>query len=1082
MNNIYLFVSQLVISQLEKKNKHIYLILCLVFCSLFGNTPKVSAQSTQIQITPDSTLPSNSVVSPDTSGNLIEITGGTTAGNNLFHSFQQFSVLDGQIAFFDNLSNIGNIFSRVTGGSVSSIEGIIRANGTANLFFINPKGIIFGPNATLEIGGSFLGSTADSIKFSDGSFYSAIDPQAPPLLTINIPVGLQYGSEPGNIIVEGTGNSTSFTDPSNNNYSLVKDSRPSGLQVGEGKNLALIGGNVGLDGGNLTAAQGHVELSSVKEGLVELDTSNEIWTFDYQGVAGFQDIALVNAASVEVSGNSSGTVNVRGQNISLTDASAILANTSGNGTGGSITLNGADSVTITGVSQNQIPFVSYVSTDTTAGSTGAGADLTIDTNYLLVAGGAQVASAVFGSGKGGNLSVNAGRIELISGSRLAGPSGLFAPIVPGATGDGGNINLETDSLLVAQGAQAFTLSLSSGKAGDFKIKAQQEIELNGTSPNGSPSGLFSNTFGSGDGGNLTIDTGNLVVADGADIGSTVNGLGTGGNIKINANTIELTGLDSLEDPSQISASIDNSQAAGVAGDITIETNSLIMTNGTKINSSVFGSGDGGNITIKASEIDLTGFSTGQGSPTAIFASVFPGATGNSGNVTIATDNLQVSNGAQIAVSTGGSGSGGNLTITASDSVDLIGNAIQVGGGSSGLFSSAVLGDGNGGNIDLTTDQLTVKDGATISASNFLSSNPGAPAGTGKAGNININAPNIELNGVDADTPASITASTFAGGGGNISLNSNTITAKNGAQVTAETSGEGAGGAIEIIADNLSLSGGATFSSSTSAAGDAGTISITSNLLDISSQGTISTSSTGEGQAGNINLNSDNRIQTNQGFITATSEQTGGGDINIFTDSLLLDNNSLISTSVLDSNGGGGNININSSNLILARNNSDIRANAVFGPGGNINITTELIFTDLTSDIDASSQFGLDGVVEINSPESEKDLGTGILPENITDPSGLITASCPSSGENVFAVTGNGGIPNSPYQTHSLSSNWYDLRPVNQETAKVIKAKVASSTKPIKEATATIINSEGELELVALTPVSTHNWVKSSCRG
>ena len=841
-------------------------------------------------------------------------------------------------------------------------------------------------------------------------------------------------------------------------------------------------------GGNLTAAEGHIELGSVKQGLVGLDAGSEIWTFDYQGVVGFQDIALVNAASVEVSGNSSGTVNVRGQNISLTDASAIFSNTSGNGTGGSITLNGADSVKITGVSQNQILFVSYVSTDTIAGSTGPGADLTIDTNYLLVAGGAQVASAVFGSGKGGNLSVNAdaGRVELISGSRVAGSSGLFAPVVPGANGDGGNINVEAGSLLLAGGAQAFTLSLSGGKAGDFNIKAQ-DIELNGTSPNGTPSGLFGNTFANGDGGNITIDTDTLKVADGAEIASIVGGLGTAGNINIKANSMELSGLDSLERPSQISASVQRG-STGIGGDITIEANNLKLSNGTQISSSILGAGEGGNVAVTASEINLTGYSSVANRSTGLFATVIPGATGNSGNLAIATDNLQVSDGAQIAVSTGGSGSAGNLTVTASNSVELSGNAIiQAGGGSSGLFSSAVFGDGNGGNINLTTEQLTIKDGATISASNFLSgSNADIPAGTGKAGNININAPTIELDGVDADTPASITASTFAGGGGNISLNSNTITAQNGAQVTAETLGEGTGGAIEIVANNLSIGSGATFSSSTIAAGDAGTISVNSNLLDISTEGKITTSSTGTGQAGNINLNS-SRIQANGGFITATSEQTGGGDINIFSDEILLQNNSLISTSVLDSNGGGGNIFIDNSNFILALNNSDIRANAVFGPGGNIDITTELIFTDLTSDIDASSQFGLDGVVEIKSPESEKDLGTGILPEDITDPSGLITATCPSSGENIFAVTGNGGIPNSPYQSHSLSSNWHDLRLVTEqttkaETTKVSTAKVVPSRKPIKEATATIINSDGELELVALSPLSTHNWIKSSCRG
>ncbi|MDJ0691016.1 MAG: filamentous hemagglutinin N-terminal domain-containing protein [Xenococcaceae cyanobacterium MO_188.B32] len=1063
MENIITFL--LLHSKTETKD--LWFTLGLILCSFLGNTVQASAQ-----ITPDTTLPTNSIATPNANGDLITITGGTNVGNNLFHSFQEFSVLSGQTAFFDNGATIENIFSRVTGSSVSNIEGIIKANGMANLFLINPNGIIFGENATLNIGGSFIASTAESIQFSDGSFYSAVEPQAPPLLEINIPLGLQYGAEPGNIIVRGVGNNTGFSDPGANDYSLIKDFRPSGLQVRDGKSLALLGGNIALDGGNLTAAEGHIELGAVAGGLVKFNNNTEIWTFDYQSINSFQDIDLVNAASVEVSGNSSGTVNVQGQNISLADASAILANTSGDGTAGSITLNGAESVNITGVSQNNIPFVSVVSTDTTTGSTGAGADLSIDTSYLLVAGGAQVNSAVFGSGEGGTLNVKAERVELISGSRLAGSSGLFAPIVPGATGNGGNINVKADSLLVAGGAQAFTLSVSSGKAGDFNIKAQ-EIELNGTSPNGTPSGLFSNTFANGDGGNLIIDTDTLKVADGADIGSTVGGLGTAGNIDIKANTIELTGLSSLEDPSRISTSVEQG-ATGLSGDITIETNSLTLSDGTQIGSNVFGSGNAGNVTITAQDINLTGLSPIIGQPSGLFAIVSPNATGNSGNLTITTDNLRVSEGAQIAVSTGGSGAAGNLTVTAFESVELTGNAIESGGGSSGLFSSAVFGDGNGGNIDLTTDRLTIKDGATISASNFLSGNADVPPGTGKAGNIEINANTIELNGIDADTPSSITAATFAGGGGNIIINSETITAKNSSQITAETLGEGAGGSITMTATDVNIQSNAVVSSSTSGAGDAGTISVASESLNINNQGKITTSSIGEGQAGDINLASD-RLETNRGLITATSEQTGGGDINIATESITLRNNSLISTSVLDSNGGGGNITIDNSNLILARNNSDIRANAVFGPGGNINITTELIFTDLTSDIDASSQFGVDGVVEIKSPESDKELNTAILPENIEDPTGLITASCPISNENTFAVTGNGGIPNSPYQTQSLSTVWHDLRPVNEE-----KAKVASVPAPVKEAVATIINADGELELVALTPLSTHRWVKSSC--
>lgn len=980
---------------------------------------------TRAQIVPDGTLPVNSIVTPG--GNTTLITGGTVAGTNLFHSFEQFSIPTGSTAFFDNDSAIQNIVSRVTGGAVSNIDGALRANGTANLFLLNPNGIIFGRNATLSIGGSILASTANSVSFADGTQFSATAPQATPLLTVSVPIGLQFGGTAGPIRVHGSGNNLSV-DP--NTLAFIEVENPVGLQVQLDKTLALVGGDVTLDEGNLIAKQGRIEVGSVAgPGLVSLTPTDKGWTLGYENVPTYGDIQLSRRASVNASGSGGGDIQVQGRHVTLEDGSAIFALTLGSKPGGTVSVNASDSVEVIGTSADGL-FPSALFTDTQGA--GAGGDLTITTKQLSVRDGAEVTADTLGTGDAGSLTVNAfDSIKLIgisADSHFA--SGLFT-VTKGA-GAGGELTINTRQLLVKDGAYVSTSTYGTGKAGTLAVNALDSVELSGTTLQGRPSALFTNTQGAGAAGDLTITTNQLLVQNGARITASTSGAGDAGSLSVNASdSVELSGTaaDGLY-PSGLFAEVEQG-ATGNGRNLTIETGQLLVQNGAVVSAATSGTGAGGTLEVKASEaVELIGESAYK-FPSGLFTSVQKGATGAGGNLTLETRRLIVQDGARITASTWGEGVAGTLIVKASESVKLSGTSED--GQRPSLLTAQTTNTGDAGNLRIETEQLTVRDGAKVSVST---------SGSGQAGSLNVNAANtVKLDGQDSGLFA---RAINGGNAGSLTIATRQLTVQNGAEATV-SSPLGQAGNLTVMADSILLNRG--------------------NLTAV----------TGKGQA------------------------EGGANITLqLRDLLQMRNESRISADAL-ATANGGNINITTDFLIAqpptGPSGSDIRANAIKGNGGRVNITSSGIFgieyrpsDTALNDITASSEFGSAGVVTLNTPDVDPSQGLVFLPAELVDASGLIASGCGAPSRQLrseFIVTGRGGLPSSPSETLSSDTVWSDLRPLTklahtQPSSESATQPVNPTTVvPLVEAQGWVINNKGEVVLTATAPtVTPHNpWQK-----
>ncbi|MBD1869426.1 filamentous hemagglutinin N-terminal domain-containing protein, partial [Cyanobacteria bacterium FACHB-471] len=938
---------------------------------------------------------SSRVVSPDPQEASDRIEGGAQRGDNLFHSFQEFHVEQGRSVYFAD-PGVDNILARVTGGVESQILGVLGVVGDANLFLLNPTGIIFGENARLDVRGSFTATTADTMQFGEQGFFSATDPAAPPLLTVQPTAFLFNQLNPAPIA------NNSRTPSAINPFGIPEF----GLRVPAGEGLTLLGGNVSMDGGGLVALGGRVEVGGLSEpGTVTLNADGSL---GFPSGVVRSDVSLSNQSRINVVGD-----------------------------GGSITVNAGaleilDSILAAGIGRNS---------DFVGAQAG---DITLDASTIQLRGrNTSITNSVFvgGTGNAGDVIINAGDRAAFDGSFVFSNVGRSDSNTV-AVGDGGNIQITTPSLSLTNGAQLQAITYGQGNAGDVIINAPDRVSLNNSSIF-SRVGGSANTTGVGNGGDIRITTSSLSLTDGG-LNVDVSGRGNGGDIHITTDSVSLSNTASLD--ASISGqgtagnviiqardrvAIDSSAifnivvgdsvngfGVGNGGDIRITTGSLFLTNGAQLQTLTLAQGNAGNVIINARDhVSLAGVNPVNQFSSGIYSGVGADnspavAVGSGGDIRITTGSLSLTNGAVLSASTRGRGDAGSVIINARDRVSLDGSNPTIPRISSAILNTvgsdnSAAAVGNGGDIRITTGSLFLTNGGQLAATVF---------GRGNAGNVIIHARDrVFLAGANATSPEVRSAflsnvnELGVGDGGDIRVTAGSLSLNDRAQVNTSTIGQGDAGNIILRAPTGSLvvTGGSQISAITNGQGDAGNVVINvrdrvslsgvnpndpeSSSAIFSSVGTTNSSRIGRGNGGNIRITAGSLFLTGGTQLVANTNGQGdagsvivhvrdrvsfdggnsegipsgissnvsisaenrvavgdGGDIRITAGSLSLTNGALLNSST-NGQGNAGNITINARGSVFVEGGGEF-ASAIIssteagaqGRGGNISIRADSV--------------------------------------------------------------------------------------------------------------------------------------------
>jgi filamentous hemagglutinin family protein len=1060
----------------------------------------VAAPAALAQIVPDNTLPTNSVVTPGCT--VCAIDGGTIRGANLFHSFTGFSIPQGGAANFNNPASTQNILTRVTGSLGSNIDGAISTQGAANLFLMNPNGITFGPNSSLNIGGSFVVTTANAIQFGNQGAFSASDPSALPLLTIN-PSALVFNqSSPGAIQSQGS------------------------LVVPDGRSLLLVGGPVTLSQSILVAEGGRIELGGLgAPGIVGVGAEGNTLKLNFPDGVPRADVALAGRSILFGRASGGGDIVISANNLNV-DGSFFLAGISA-GLGqvgsraGDIILDASGDITL---SQNST--IGNFISDNSIGDAG---DFLIKANSLIIKDGSSLLSFHRGVGKTSNIAITAQDTVSLSGTTKDGVNSTITSVGFAGRGDSGAIQITTRRLLL-DGGEIITFTNRQGSGGNIAISAQ-DILIKGIVTTlaqkdappivGVLGGIKSDVFpsGIGDGGNITISTNALSVSNNGQISASTLGQGNAGDLMIS-----VRGTATFDDGRALTSVTRG--AVGRGGKLNLSAGELFVINGGQLDAGTRGQGNAGDLNITVRNRAIFKGEGLNGNASGAFSTVEKGAKGNGGQLNLAAGELFVSNGGQLIASTNGQGNAGNSTITIRDAAIFDGEGRD---GTASKLSTTVqeAGTGNGGNLLFSAGSLQVTNGAQLNADLF---------GNGNAGNQTIivrDAAIFDGEGSQTLSGAGTAVQSGTGNGGTFTLFAGSLAVTNGAQLRTATFSQGNAGNLTIaVRDSATFRGtsvdgfdsAAASSVEEGATGKGGNLTLSARQLQISDRAFLKSGSSGNGPAGDLTVNAQ-QVRLDNGLIRAGSRSGDGANITLnIGDLLLLRRGSLITASAGLAGGGGngGSITINAPTGFLVTaplENNDIIANAFNGSGGKVTVNAQGIYwftprsraelvqllgttdpTQLdasllpTNDITAISQGNpdLSGVVTVNTLGLDPSKGLVPLPTGLADASNQIDQRCTPKGiqrASSFVITGTGGIaasPTDPLASSDLLAPLVPLPleppsaakiqppapvqsptiPTNIAPPKAAQPAMATAAEPIVEAQGWVRDQQGKLWLVA----------------